>query len=151
MLVWSIAVGFAPNEVSIDIFRAMQGAGMGAAIVGTIHLRSISLLTPQCPAFRSRYPRQLLPAFAGQVDRFCHLQRRCTSRRFHRGRSWWSVSHLTSSLSVQQSPDYSHPPASPNMPPSAGGQCFTSRRASRLSSCWEPSSSSQPTRSGTLR
>lgn len=30
--VWSIATGFAPNEISIDIFRAMQGAGLGTAI-----------------------------------------------------------------------------------------------------------------------
>jgi MFS family permease len=36
-LVWfiafSVAAGFAPNEVAMDIFRAMQGIGMGAAIV----------------------------------------------------------------------------------------------------------------------
>ncbi|BGP35053.1 hypothetical protein JCM10296v2_006883 [Rhodotorula toruloides] len=31
-VIWSIACGFAPNEVSIDFFRAMQGAALGAAI-----------------------------------------------------------------------------------------------------------------------
>lgn len=34
-IAWSIAAGFAPNEISMDIFRAMQGIGMGAAIVST--------------------------------------------------------------------------------------------------------------------
>lgn len=33
-VIWSIACGFAQNEVSIDFFRAMQGAALGAAIVG---------------------------------------------------------------------------------------------------------------------
>lgn len=32
-VIWSIACGFAQNEVSIDFFRAMQGAALGAAIV----------------------------------------------------------------------------------------------------------------------
>ncbi|BGO95203.1 hypothetical protein NBRC10512_000986 [Rhodotorula toruloides] len=31
-VIWSIACGFAQNEVSIDFFRAMQGAALGAAI-----------------------------------------------------------------------------------------------------------------------
>ncbi|BGP51333.1 hypothetical protein JCM10450v2_007271 [Rhodotorula kratochvilovae] len=31
-IIWSIACGFAQNEVSIDFFRAMQGAALGAAI-----------------------------------------------------------------------------------------------------------------------
>lgn len=30
--VWSIAIALAPNEIAIFIFRAFQGAGMGAAI-----------------------------------------------------------------------------------------------------------------------
>ena len=32
-LVWSLAVAFAQSEVQVDIFRALQGAGMSAAIV----------------------------------------------------------------------------------------------------------------------
>lgn len=32
-IIWSVACGVAQNEVSIDFFRAMQGAGLGAAIV----------------------------------------------------------------------------------------------------------------------
>lgn len=32
-VIWSIACGFAQNEISIDFFRAMQGAALGAAIV----------------------------------------------------------------------------------------------------------------------
>ncbi|BGP57930.1 hypothetical protein JCM8202v2_005584 [Rhodotorula sphaerocarpa] len=31
-IIWSVACGVAQNEVSIDFFRAMQGAGLGAAI-----------------------------------------------------------------------------------------------------------------------
>lgn len=46
-LVWSIAVAVAPNEVSIDIFRAMQGAGMGAAIPSALGILGRSFAPSQ--------------------------------------------------------------------------------------------------------
>ena len=33
--IWSLAGGFAPNEIALDIFRAFQGVGMSAAIVSS--------------------------------------------------------------------------------------------------------------------
>ncbi|GAA5856953.1 hypothetical protein JCM9279_005028 [Rhodotorula babjevae] len=35
-VIWSIACGFAQNEVSIDFFRAMQGTALGAAIPSSL-------------------------------------------------------------------------------------------------------------------
>lgn len=32
LAVWALACGFAPNEISLDIFRALQGLGTAAAI-----------------------------------------------------------------------------------------------------------------------
>lgn len=43
-VIWSIACGFAQNEVSIDFFRAMQGAALGAAIVRGVALPLCDLL-----------------------------------------------------------------------------------------------------------
>lgn len=42
-VIWSIACGFAQDEVSIDFFRAMQGAALGAAIVRVLSVFPTSL------------------------------------------------------------------------------------------------------------
>ncbi|KAK4046955.1 hypothetical protein OIO90_006373 [Microbotryomycetes sp. JL221] len=39
---WSLAAGWSPNEVAIDIFRAMQGVGMGAAIPSALGILGTS-------------------------------------------------------------------------------------------------------------
>ncbi|KAK4049932.1 hypothetical protein OIV83_003756 [Microbotryomycetes sp. JL201] len=49
--VWSIAGGFAPNEVSIDIFRAMQGIGMGAAIPSALGILGTSFAPGQAKSW----------------------------------------------------------------------------------------------------
>ncbi|GAA5972189.1 hypothetical protein JCM8115_007151 [Rhodotorula mucilaginosa] len=41
-VIWSIACGFAQNEVSIDFFRAMQGAALGAAIPSALGILGTS-------------------------------------------------------------------------------------------------------------
>jgi MFS family permease len=39
---WAIAVALAPNEISIDIFRAIQGLGAAAAIPASLGILASS-------------------------------------------------------------------------------------------------------------
>ncbi|KAL8279915.1 hypothetical protein RQP46_007765 [Phenoliferia psychrophenolica] len=45
--IWSIAVGLAPNEISIDLFRAFQGMGAGAAIPAALGILGSSFAPSQ--------------------------------------------------------------------------------------------------------
>ncbi|KAM0751514.1 putative efflux transporter [Meredithblackwellia eburnea MCA 4105] len=45
--IWSVAVGVAPNEISIDLFRALQGAGAGAAIPSALGILGSSFAPSQ--------------------------------------------------------------------------------------------------------